>query len=381
MSGDDDLAAPEQESVACVVMRGGTSKALFFHERDVPPAGPARDAMLKRAIGTPDPLQIDGLGGARLVTSKLAIVAASARADADVDYTFAQADIERDLIGYTGNCGNIAAAVGPFAIDEGLVAAVEPVTTVRIFNTNTATRVVAQVHVVGGKARVAGDCRIDGVPGTGAEIRMDYSDAVGAASGQLLPTGHAIDTLVLDDGRGVEVSICDVANVCVFIAAPDVGLGGRESPDEISANAVAICLIGEIQSRAGQLIGLWPDWRAQSRPGLPLAVLVAPGTSPDADVQCRLVFLGRCHDSMAGTASVCTAAASRIAGTLVRRAIETSALQRPSLRLGHPLGLMEVRVEADAPALARDTRFGALSLSRTARRLMEGRVLLPDSPH
>ncbi|MEJ7687366.1 MAG: PrpF domain-containing protein, partial [Variovorax sp.] len=225
--------SPDQVAVPCVLMRGGTSKALFFHEKDVPPPGAARDRLLKRAMGTPDLLQIDGLGGSRLVTSKVAIVRRSSRADADVDYTFAQVDIERDAVGYEANCGNISSAVGPFAVDEGLIEPVEPVTTVRIYNTNTEKMLVAKVPVAGGKARVLGDCAIAGVPGTGAEILMDYSDTVGAKTGRLLPTGRVVDTVELKDGRTVEVSICDAANPCVFVSAKELGLTGSELPNAI----------------------------------------------------------------------------------------------------------------------------------------------------
>ncbi|RYY50585.1 MAG: hypothetical protein EOO24_66685, partial [Comamonadaceae bacterium] len=209
----------EQIEVRCVLMRGGTSKALFFHEADVPPPGAARDRLLKRAMGTPDVLQIDGMGGSRLVTSKIAIIQKSQRAGADVDYTFAQADVERDLIGYDANCGNISSAVAPFAIDEGLVTITEPVTTVRIHNTNTGTMLVSKVQVKGGKSRVLGDCAIAGVPGTGAEILMDYTDTIGAKTGKLLPTGQSVDTVTMEDGRRFEVSVVDAATPCVFIAA------------------------------------------------------------------------------------------------------------------------------------------------------------------
>jgi len=267
---------PEQAAVRCVLMRGGTSKALFFHEADVPPPGAARDRFLKRAMGTPDVLQIDGLGGARLVTSKVAIIQRSTRADADVDYTFAQVDVDRDGIDNTANCGNISSAVAPFAIDEGLVAAVSPVTTVRIFNTNTQKVLVSKVQVAGGKARVLGDCAIPGVPGTGAEIIMDFAGTVGARTGRLLPTGHAVDPIALEDGRQVAVTICDAANPCVFIAAADLGLTGSELPVAISNDRALIEIIGEIQSKAGQMIGLWPDWQARHLPALPLAVIVAP---------------------------------------------------------------------------------------------------------
>lgn len=378
---------PEQLEVPCVLMRGGTSKALFFHIRDVPPQGPARDAFLKRVMGTPDPLQIDGLGGSRLVTSKVALIGPSSRADADVDYTFAQCDVERDLIGYDANCGNISSAVAPFAIDEGLVVATDPVTTVRIHNTNTGTLLVSKVPVRNGKARVFGDCSIAGVPGTGAEIVMDYTDTLGAKTGKLLPTGEPLDVIALEDGRRIEVSIVDAATPCVFIAAGSLGLTGSELPPAISADRALIEMIGEIQSKAGVRIGLYADWRDVHLPGLPLAVLVAPAAeytdvnheavqAADCDLRARLVFLGKCHDSMAGTGAICTAAASRVPGTLTNIAADLRA-PTGTLRIGHPLGVMAVKVVARSGGVPTETRFEALGLQRTARRLMAGMVYVP----
>lgn len=377
----------EQVSVRCVLMRGGTSKALFFQEADIPPPGPARDRFLKRAMGTPDVLQIDGMGGSRLVTSKIAIIKKSGRSDADVDYTFAQADVERDRIGYDANCGNISSAVAPFAVDEGLVAAIEPLTTVRIHNTNTGTLLVSKVQVKNGKARVLGDCAIAGVPGTGAEILMDYTDTLGAKTGKLLPTGQPVDTITLEDGHRIEVSIVDAATPCVFIAANSLGLTGSELPSEISADRALIETIGEIQSKAGARIGLYKHWKDMHLPGLPLAVMVAPPAdyadtnretvkAADCDLRARLVFLGKCHDSMAGTGSMCAAAASRVPGTLVNTAVGERA-GTDTLRIGHPLGVMTVKVVARAGDTPGSTRFDALGLQRTARRLMDGMVYVP----
>lgn len=382
--GDDES---EQVGIRCVLMRGGTSKALFFHEADVPPPGPARDRVLKRAMGTPDVLQIDGMGGSRLVTSKIALIKKSERGDADVDYTFAQADVERDRIGYDANCGNISSAVAPFAIDEGLVTAVEPVTTVRIHNTNTGTLLVSKVQVKNGKARIKGDCAIAGVPGTGAEILMDYTDTLGAKTGRLLPTGQPVDKIELEDGRRIEVSIVEAATPCVFIAAGALGLTGSELPPAISADRALIETIGEIQSKAGERIGLYKHWKEVHLPGLPLAVMVAPPADyidtnhqsvkvGDCDLRARLVFLGKCHDSMAGTGSMCTAAASRVPGTLVNIAVGARA-GTDTLRIGHPLGVMTVKVVARSGDTAASTRFDALGLQRTARRLMDGTVYVP----
>ncbi|SFN29314.1 2-methylaconitate cis-trans isomerase PrpF family protein [Variovorax sp. OV329] len=377
----------EQIGVPCVLMRGGTSKALFFHEADVPPPGAARDRFLKRAMGTPDVLQIDGMGGSRLVTSKIAMIRKSDRTDADVDYTFAQADVERDRIGYDANCGNISSAVAPFAIDEGLVEAAEPITTVRIHNTNTGTLLVSKVQVKHGRARVLGDCAIAGVPGTGAEILMDYTDTLGAKTGKLLPTGQPVDTIALEDGRRFEVSIVDAATPCVLIAASSLGLSGSELPPDISADRALIEAIGEIQAKAGERIGLYKHWKDVHLPGLPLAVMVAPPAdyvdtnretvkAADCDLRARLVFLGKCHDSMAGTGSMCTAAASRVPGTLVNAAVgERSCTD--TLRIGHPLGVMTVKVIARAGDTPAATRFDALGLQRTARRLMAGTVYVP----
>lgn len=379
---------PDQIAVPCVLMRGGTSKALFFHERDVPPAGPRRDRFLLRAMGTPDVLQIDGLGGSRLVTSKVAIVRKSERADADVDYTFVQLDVERPLVGHDANCGNISSAVGPFAIDEGLVQAVEPVTTVRIFNTNTQKVLVAKVQVAGGKARVLGDCAIAGVPGTGAEILMDYADTVGAKTGHLLPTGHAIDLLTLEDGRQIEITIGDAANPCVFFAAADLGLNGSELPTPITNDRRLIETIGEIQGKAGVMIGLYRHWEEQHLPGLPLAVMVGPPQdfvdangdtqrADDMDARESLIFLGKCHDSMAGSGSMCSGAVSRVPGTVLEKMLRPGSRDTDRLRIGHPLGIMDVKVKPAPGASAPQLTFETLSFPRTARRLMQGEVLVP----
>ena len=184
MSGFDEA---DQIAIRCTILRGGTSKGVYLLEHDIPPPGELRDRLLKRVMGSPDMLQIDGLGGSRLITSKMAIIKRSSRPDADVDYTYAQVNPERDQIVYTSNCGNISAGVGPFAIDSGLVAADAPMTAVRIHNTNTGKILVAHVPVAGGRAKVTGDFAIDGVPGTGAEIRMDYAGTVGAKTGYMLP--------------------------------------------------------------------------------------------------------------------------------------------------------------------------------------------------
>lgn len=369
-------------------MRGGTSKALFFLEADLPPPGPARDSLLKRAMGTPDPMQIDGLGGARLGTSKVAIVSRSGRPDADVDFTFAQVEIDRDSISYDGGCGNISAAVGPFAIDEGLVPATAPLTTVRIYNSNTDKVLVAKVPVRAGKALVQGECAISGVPGTGAEILMDYAGTVGSGTGRLLPTGNVVDSVSLEDGRSFEVSVCDVANPCVFVAAADLGLGGGELAPAISGNRELVATMAQIRGKVGQRLGFWTDWSAGNLPAMPMFVIVAPAAdyvdmagatqrASSLDLRARLVYLDVCHESIAGTGAICLAAASRIAGSVVHKAVGAAAASA-SLRIGHPRGVTEVRVGVADSAPFEPPRFATLGFARTARRLMAGQIYLPD---
>ena len=381
---------PDQVAVRCTVLRGGTSKGVYLLEHDIPPPGLARDRLLKRIMGTPDILQIDGLGGGRLITSKMAIIQRSVRSDADVDYTFAQVNPERDQIVYTSNCGNISAGVGPFAIDAGLVAVTAPVTAVRIHNTNTGKILVAHVPVAGGRARVMGDFAIDGVPGTGAEIRMDYSGTVGARTGRMLPTGQATDMIAFEDGSHVTVSIVDVANPCVFVHARDFGLDGSELPEHFVRSPTLLERIRELRGKAAELIGLSTDWRDVDRqsPSLPLFVAVsAPGAyvtmrgesvdSESMDLRARLVWYYKCHESMAGTGSMCTAAASRIPGTVVQEIIAVDTAQTGRLRIGHPMGTMTVTVEAEPSNAEGGVRFTMLGFSRTARRIMDGFVYVP----
>lgn len=371
----------EQRAIRVTIMRGGTSKGLFFRAEDLPPPGPARDTVLKALMGSEDLLQIDGLGGSRLVTAKLAIIGPSSRPDADVDYTYGIVPPGRGIVVFTSNCGNISAGVGPFAIDEGLVAAREPITPVRIHNTNTGKILVAHVPVTAGRARVKGDFAIPGVPGSGAEIFLDYSATAGAKTGRALPTGRAVDVLTLADGRSFRVTLGDVANPAVFVAAEALGLCGSEMPDAINADAALLATLQELRGRAAAAMGLVEDWGLAETvtPALPMVMLVAPPAdyldaqsrpvSAEAmDLRARMIFYNRCHESMPGTGSMCMAAMSRIPGTVV--AITARARNADRLSIGHPLGVMEVTVRAAEGA--GEPRFERLGFGRTARRLMEG---------
>lgn len=380
----------EQAAIRCVIMRGGTSKGLYFHEEDLPAPGLRRDRLLQRLMGSPDVLQIDGLGGSRPITSKVAIVSRSQREGADVDYTFAQIDIESDLVSYSGNCGNISSGVGPFAVDEGLVAVTEGHTLVRIHNTNTGKLLVANVPVKDGRAKVEGDFAIPGVPGTGAEIVMDWAATVGAKTGRLLPTGSPVDKIALENGQIIEATLCDAANTCVWVRASDFGLTGSELADDINNNDRLIDAVREVRGKAAVQLGFCEDWRRvdEESPGLPMVGLVAPPAGYTTlngeqvadvamDLRVRLIFMNRLHESIAGSGAMCLAAASRIEGSVVTGIAHNSS--ENMLLIGHPSGVMPARVAARAIDKPPFVEFEVLGFSRTARRLMDGTAYYPGS--
>jgi 2-methylaconitate cis-trans-isomerase PrpF len=353
-------------------MRGGTSRALFFHERDLPPVGPARTAVLLRALGSPDPYgrQLDGLGGGVSSLSKACIVGRSSRPDADVDFTFAQVEVNRPVVDYAGNCGNCSSAVGPFAIDEHLVPAVEPETVVRIHNTNTKKLLVARVPVREGEAAVEGDFDLPGVAGTGARIALDFVDPGGAVTGKLLPTGRVRDVIA-----GLEASCVDATNPVVFVRATDLGLVGTESPAKIDADQALGARLERIRSAAAALMGM-PESTAV--PKIALVAPPAPFTALDhttydatrSDLVARVISMGACHRAFALTAAMCLAVAARIEGTVVQEA--AGAPNPRDLRLGHPSGVLPIAAEVGPGPVAK-----RVTVYRTARRLMEGFVRIP----
>ena len=243
------------KKIPCVYMRGGTSKALFFHDEDLPKDAAERDKVILSAFGSPDGRQIDGMGGANTSTSKVAVIKKSERPGIDVDYDFGQVDVFAPIVGKTMNCGNISSAVGPYAIDEGLVEAKEPMTEVHIFNTNTQKEIIAQVPVKDGRAVTEGDFAIDGVPGTAAKVTLKFVAPQGAASGKLLPTGNAKDTITID-GKSYEYSFVDAANPVIFVHPEDFGVKGTEIPSEFNAlpNCAEICRRLEIIRGTGAIL-------------------------------------------------------------------------------------------------------------------------------
>jgi hypothetical protein len=355
-------------------MRGGTSRALFFHEDDLPHGGPARDRILLAALGSPDPYgrQLDGLGGGISSLSKACIIGPATHPDAQVDYTFAQVDVRAPVVDYEGNCGNCSAAVGPFAIDEKLVEATDIETTVRIHNTNTRKLIVAHVPVEDGEAAVRGDFELAGVPGRGARIALDFLDPGGAGTGRLLPTGMPREIV-----GGVEASLVDATNAVVFVRAKDLGISGTETPEALDGDARLGARLEAIRREAAARMGI-----AGSAAVPKIAIVTAPasfraldGTVHDADgvdLVARVISMGNCHRAFALTAAMCLAVAARIAGTVVR---ECTVGEAGDVRLGHPSGVLPVA----ASVILRDGAPWAerVTVYRTARRLMEGFVRVP----
>jgi 2-methylaconitate cis-trans-isomerase PrpF len=363
-----------QRRIRAVYMRGGTSRCLVFHARDLPPAGPARDAILLAALGSPDPYgrQLDGLGGGISSLSKACIIGPATIPGADVDYTFAQVEIRKASVDYAGNCGNCSSSVGPFAIDEGLVPAREGETVVRIHNTNTRKLIVAHVPVVGGEAAVHGDFELAGVPGRGARIALDFVEPGGAGTGRLLPTGRPREVVA-----GVEVSCVDATNPVVFVRARDLGLTGIEPPAAVDADHELSARLEKLRVEAAARMGM-----AESA-AVPKIAFVAPPTevttldglrhpAESCDVVARAISMGNCHRAFPLTAAMCLAVAARLEGSLVHEA----ARRHPGdVRLSHPSGVLPL----DAVVSLKDGEPWAerVTVYRTARRLMEGFVRIP----
>ena len=270
-------------SLRAVFMRGGTSKALMFHRRDLPEQQERWAPIFLAAMGTPDPngRQLDGMGGGVSSLSKVCVIGPPTHPEADVDYTFAQIGVDDATVDYGGNCGNMSSAVGPFAVDEGLVKTLgDGPTTVRIHNTNTRKLIVARFAIEGGRAAVRGPLAIDGVSGTGATIRLEFRDLAGARTGRLLPTGEPLDSLSLPGGRAVRASLIDAANPCVFVDAADLGLIGNEPPENIAKNNALMADLEALRRQASILMGLASDLDAAAASrSVPFIGIVAPPQS------------------------------------------------------------------------------------------------------
>ena len=353
-------------AIPCTVMRGGTSKGRYFLADDLPADTATRDAVLLAAMGSPDPRQIDGMGGADPLTSKVAIVSPPSRPDADVDYLFLQVVVDEPRIDTSQNCGNILAGVGPFAIEEGLVAARNGVTAVRIYMVNTESIAVAAIQTPGGRVRYDGEARIDGVPGTAAPIPIEFLDIAGSSCGALLPTGNARDVI-----EGVEVTCIDNGMPVVVMRAADFGKTGYESPEALEADAELKAKVEAIRLAVGPLMNLGDV----AKKTVPKMCLVARPQHGGA-ISTRNFIPHRVHEAIGVFGAVSVATACVTPGSI---AAEVAGLADPasvkSLEVEHPTGFFTVEMDVEIKGNSVEVKRSALL--RTARRLMRGDVYVP----
>jgi probable AcnD-accessory protein PrpF len=391
-----------QIRVPAVYMRGGTSKGVFFRLADLPPearvAGAARDALLLRVIGSPDPYgkHIDGMGGATSSTSKAVILCRSTQPGHDVDYLFGQVSIDRPVVDWSGNCGNLSAAVGPFAIAQGLV---EPdrvprdgTATVRIWQANIGKTIVARVPMAGGAVQETGDFELDGVTFPAAEIELEFLDPAAeedGAGGAMFPTGQLIDRLEVPGFGALEATLINAGIPTIFVDAAAVGCVGTELQEAINGDPGRLAMFESIRAQGALRMGLVKDvGEAARRQHTPKVAFVAPArdyvassgravAAGDIDLLVRALSMGKLHHAMMGTAAVAVGTAAAIPGTLVNRAAGGGA--RSSVRFGHPSGTLRVGAEARQDDRGEWIVTRAI-MSRSARVLMEGWVRVPASP-
>ncbi|HHF3279968.1 TPA: 2-methylaconitate cis-trans isomerase PrpF [Vibrio alginolyticus] len=384
-----------QIKVPATYMRGGTSKGVFFSLEDLPPeaqvAGAARDKLLLRVIGSPDPYskQIDGMGGATSSTSKTVIVSRSSRADHDVDYLFGQVSIDKPFVDWSGNCGNLSAAVGPFAIHAGLIPQdripENGIVTVRVWQVNISKTILIHVPIVNGFVQETGEFELDGVTFPAAEIQVDFVDP-SDGEGSMFPTGNLVDDLVVPDVGTFNATFINAGIPTIFIDAESIGYQGTELQDDVNNDDTALAMFESIRAYGALKMGLISDLEeAQTRQHTPKIAFVSKPKSylsssgkavneSDIDVLVRALSMGKLHHAMMGTAAVAIASAACVPGTLVNLAAGGG--EKESVTFGHPSGTLKVGAQA------KQTEQGWVVqkaiMSRSARILMEGFVRVPS---
>ncbi|MCU0755031.1 MAG: 2-methylaconitate cis-trans isomerase PrpF [Xanthomonadales bacterium] len=386
-----------QRRIPAVYLRGGTSKGVFFRLDQLPAdaqvPGPARDALLLRVIGSPDPYgkQIDGMGGATSSTSKTVIISRSARPDHDVDYLFGQVSIDQPFVDWSGNCGNLSAAVGPYAITQGLIDPArvpnDGIATVRIWQANIGKTILAEVPMSGGEVQELGDFELDGVTFPAAEVALTFVDPAAeddSGGGALFPTGNLVDTLEVPGIGRIEATLINAGIPTVFVRAADLGLTGSELQPDINNDAARLAMFETLRAHGALAMGLIKDvTEAAKRQHTPKVAFVAPPAdyiassgksvaAADIDLRCRALSMGKLHHAMMGTCAVAIGTAAAIPGTLVS---EAAGGARAVVRFGHPSGTL--RVGAAAEQREGQWTVTAATMSRSARVLMEGWVRVP----
>ena len=372
----------KQVRIPAAFIRGGTSNAIVFHRKDLPEDRARWDAIFLAAIGSPDPngRQLNGMGGGISSLSKVCVVGPSTHPDADIDYTFAQCAVRDAEVDYAGNCGNMSSAMGPFAVDEGLVTVKGDEALVRIHNTNTNKIIHARFPVDDGQAAVDGILELPGVSGTGAPVRMEFVEPGGAGTGKLLPTGNVLDTLEVEGYGPIEASLVDAANPGVFVAAADLGVKGNEMPADLDADTALMARLQAIRKAGAAAMGL------KYSPALPMIGFVAPPAdtmllsgesvpADDGDLLGRMVSMGNIHRALPLTGTLCMTVAARIEGTVVHRVARASSNSNDALRIVQPSGVIHCAAEV----MQQDDRWHAVKAGvlRTRRRLFDGFVYIP----
>lgn len=383
----------ESIRIPAVFMRGGTSKGVFFHADDLPGDALDRDRLLLRLIGSPDPfgMQIDGMGGGSSSTSKVVILSRSQRPGHDVDYLFGAVSVDSPVIDWSGNCGNLSAAVGPFAIEQGLVhAPANGEAEVRIWQANLGKTIVATVPMQEGRVCESGSFMLDGVAFPGAEVRLEFQDPAGGEGGEmpgaLFPTGNVLDMLTVPGWGVVEATLIDAGNPAVFVDARVLDLKGTELREAVNGNAALLARAEQLRSAAAVAMGLASsaEQATRERPATPKLAffsrpenyVAADGRPVDAaaiDLVARIFSMGRLHHAMTGTGAVGIAAAAAVPGTVVHRLLVPG--KRGAIAFGHPSGI--TRVAAEAALEDGAWKIRRVVLSRSARVLMDGQVRVP----
>ncbi len=389
------MSEAPQIRIPATYMRGGTSKGVFICLEDLPEAartpGPARDALLLRVIGSPDPYgkHTDGMGGATSSTSKAVILSKSGREGHDVDYLFGQVSIDKPFVDWSGNCGNLSAAIGPFAINSGLVEASRVpdngTAVVRIWQANIEKTIIAHVPMRGGAVQETGDFELDGVTFPAAEVQLDFMDPADAAGGSMLPTGNLVDKLEVPGVGTLEATMINAGIPTIFLNAADIGYSGTELQGAINGDAEALSRFEKIRAHGAVKMGLieHADEAARRQHTPKVAFVAGPAgytassgkevAAADIDLLVRALSMGLLHHAMMGTAAVAIGTAAAIPGTLVNQAAGGG--ERTSVRFGHPSGTL--RVGAEAGLQQGEWRVRKATMSRSARILMEGWVRVP----
>lgn len=367
-----------------VFMRGGTSKGCMFLKEDLPENREEWDSIFLQTMGSPDPKQIDGMGGTVSSNNKIVVVWKSEEPGIDVEYLVGQVIVGKEQVDYKSNCGNMTAAVGPFAVEAGLVQVVEPITTVHLLNRNTDKYIDVTVPCENGTFAQDGDCHIAGVDGTAAELKVKFLNPAGAKTGKLLPTGNVLDVLDIPGFGKIEATILDVSNPMVLVRAEDVNATGMELPEEVNSNAELCEVLEKVRGTAACMMGFAKDLKdaTENSPAVPkVGFITSPksyteigGTqvnAEDMDICARVISVFKCHKACPLTSASSIAVAAALDGTLVKK-IMGDGVDTENVRIGHPSGIMtmcpEVVVkdgEAEVPAVA---------VQRTARRIMDGNV-------